>query len=144
MWRIMQEEIKQLISELNELTSIIKQLIILLTPKSVGVMSKYHLASHIEVNRRFLDEYNMLYSTKLKSSAGWEKNAQYWLTIYSEDEIIEAIRRIKDDPFWKDKMDLTILFRKKNPQGEDVDYIGRLLNNKRVSQIKNFMIGGNI
>lgn len=137
----MKEEIIQLYSEIHELNKTIKELILLLIPKSTGVTHKNSLESITEVNKRFLIEFNALYCTKLKSTAGWEKNVKYWLTIYTEDEILEAIRRIKDDPFWKDKMDLTTLFRRRNPQGEDVDYIGKMLNNKKGNNPRSFMIG---
>jgi DNA-binding transcriptional regulator GbsR (MarR family) len=92
--------------------------------------------------QKFLDEYNTTLHRKTKSMEGWKKNAEFWLTVYSEEDILAAIREIPRDPFWKDKMDLTILFRRKNPQGESVDYIQKLLDKAESKKPKNFMIGG--
>jgi hypothetical protein len=63
-----------------------------------------------------------------------ETNFQYWRSIYSIEEIKRAIDFIPTHDFWRDKMDLTILFRRKNPKGEPVDYIGQLLNTKKPTQ----------
>jgi len=63
-----------------------------------------------------------------------EANLEYWRSIYSIDEIKRAIDFIPTHDFWRDKMDLTILFRRKNPKGEPVDYIGQLLNTKKPTQ----------
>ena len=42
-------------------------------------------------------------------------------------------------------MDLSILFRRKNPQGEAVDYISKMLNAvKKNRRPRTFMIGGNL
>jgi len=93
---------------------------------------------------KFLNEYNKVFNRKTKSMEGWKKNAEFWLTIYSEDEILQAIRQIPSDSFWKDKMDLTILFRRKNSQGENVDYIQKLLTSIEDKKPKRFMIGGEL
>lgn len=58
-------------------------------------------------------------------------NFIYWNKTYSLQEIKAAITRINSDSFWKDKMTPMILFRKKNRTGENVDYIGHLLNTKK-------------
>jgi hypothetical protein len=98
--------------------------------------------TNIYIYQKFLDEYNTTLHRKTKSMEGWKKNAEFWLTVYSEEDILAAIREIPRDPFWKDKMDLTILFRRKNPQGESVDYIQKLLDKAESKKPKNFMIGG--
>lgn len=67
-----------------------------------------------------------------------EKAVDYWTKLYSLEEIKQAIERIPGDPFWKDKMDLTLLFRRKNPQGEAVDYIGQLINREKKLVMKRF------
>jgi hypothetical protein len=63
-----------------------------------------------------------------------KNNIKYWLTIYSIEEIKRAIDFISVNDFWADKMDLTILFRKKNPKGEETDHIGKLLNSSKPKQ----------
>lgn len=60
-----------------------------------------------------------------------EKAVTYWMSFYSLEEIKQAIRNIPSHEFWKDKMTPIILFRKKNPQGDAVDWIGQLLNRQR-------------
>ena len=46
---------------------------------------------------------------------------------FKKKEIEKAIQQIKYHKFWSDKMTPTMLFRRKNPQGEPVDYISQLL-----------------
>lgn len=74
--------------------------------------------------------FNTHLGTSFKASGGILPNLDYWLTVYSPQEIEQAIKNIKLDPFWKDKMTPTVLFRRKNPQGEPVDNIGLLINLK--------------
>lgn len=71
--------------------------------------------------------WNTVYETKYRSITGLLSNYNGARKSYSVDEIKAAIDNIKNHPFWKDKMTPTILFRKKNPQGEPVDYVGSLL-----------------
>ena len=104
-------------------------------------MKVFQKRNNQEFSQKCLDKYNESFGTKFKSSVGWDKNASFWLTVYSEDEILEAIGNIKSDAFWKDKMDLTTLFRRRNPRGEDVDYIAKMLNQPNKKH-RNFMIGG--
>ena len=59
------------------------------------------------------------------------ENLDFWLGEYDPNEIVKAIKNIPYDDFWKDKMTLTILFRKKSPHGEPVDYISNLLSVKK-------------
>lgn len=58
-------------------------------------------------------------------------NLDFWLGEYDPNEIAKAIKNIPHDEFWNDKMTLTILFRKKGPHGEPVDYISNLLSVKK-------------
>jgi len=76
-----------------------------------------------------INKFNNINNTKYKSLE-FADNLEKWLTVYSMEEIEAAIEKIPKDPYWKDKMTPTILFRQKNPQGEKVDYIGHLLNLK--------------
>lgn len=68
--------------------------------------------------------------TKKKFKVLDEKAVDYWITIHPIEEIENAIRNIPSDDFWKDKMTPTILFRRKNQNGEAVDYIDQL--NKKI------------
>lgn len=119
----------------------------MLTPinKNVNYNNKYNNNKNnnrvSEQNQKILDQYNDVFSTKLKSDAGWCKNAEYWLTIYTLEDVLNAIVGIKKDAFWFDKMDLCTLFRRKNPRGEDVDYISKMLSSYEKSKPKSFMIG---
>lgn len=80
--------------------------------------------------------FNQVHGTRFKT-AGNEKNIKHWLSIYTPEEIKQAIDLIQAHPFWKGKMTPTILFRRKNPSGQDVDYIGQLLNQPRPRQSEN-------
>lgn len=85
------------------------------------------LAIAVNINS-IVDHYCEIYNKRVKSSTSFAKNYCIWCQVYNDDEIKKAISNIKYDKFWKDKMDLTILFRRKNPRGEAVDYIQHLLN----------------
>lgn len=74
-----------------------------------------------------LDIFNSVMHTKYHNAKVWASNFQYWLTIYTLDDILRAIANIPHHPFWRDKMTPEILFRTKNPAREPVDYIGTLL-----------------
>lgn len=74
--------------------------------------------------------YNGLFNKKVVSTKGFERNYQYWKDIHGLDKIQKALENASKDNFWRDKMTLTILFRKKNPNGEPVDYIEDLANRK--------------
>jgi phage replication O-like protein O len=75
-----------------------------------------------------LEFWNTTYRTAYKSAEPLLKNAEYWFGTYSLEEVQAAIGNIQHDTFWKDKMTPTMLFRRRNPRGEDVDYIGTFLN----------------
>jgi len=76
--------------------------------------------------------YNQAMKSKFKTLSS--NNLDYWLKIYTVDDIKKAIQFIPTNDFWKDKMDLTVLLRRRNPKGEDVDYIGQLLNTRKPTQ----------
>lgn len=84
-----------------------------------------------------LDYWNELYGTRFKSPTAIQANLAHWLSVYTLEEMKEAIRKIKFDKFWKDKMTPTMLFRKKNPRGENVDQIGAMLNVKESKEFEN-------
>lgn len=67
--------------------------------------------------------YNQTFQKQVTSTKGFEKNYGYWKDIHSLDKIKQAIVAGRADKFWRDKLTLTILFRRKNPRGEDVDLI---------------------
>ena len=80
---------------------------------------------------KILEVYNHYFNRKVSSVRGFEKNYLYWKDVYSLETIIRAIENASIDKFWKDKMTLTILFRQKNSNGENVDYIGDLEGRKQ-------------
>jgi len=77
-----------------------------------------------------IEYWNTIHDTKYRSISSLENNYKEARKSYSVDEIKEAINKVKLDTFWKDKMTPTIMFRRKNPQGEPVDYVGKLLSSK--------------
>lgn len=77
-------------------------------------------------------EIQTFFKEKVGRSGGKidEKALSYWLGFYSLEEIHTAIERIPSDEFWSDKMNLQILFRRKDKSGESVDWINRLITNQ--------------
>ena len=69
-----------------------------------------------------------------------DKNFNYWMTVYSKEEVCEAISAAAKDDYWKDIITPTILFRTKDDKGA-VDRIGDFLN-KRTAPVKYKVIGG--
>jgi len=78
------------------------------------------------ITDEILTTYNTELGTNYKTLP--YKNIEYWLTVYTANEIKEAIANIKRNDFWKDKMKPETLFRRKDPNGNEVDRIGMLLN----------------
>lgn len=81
-----------------------------------------------EESRKVLEVWNDTYGTKFSSTISIEGNLEFWLKQYSLDQILEAVRKIKDHKYWCDKMRPDTLLRRKNPRGDSVDYIGEMLN----------------
>ncbi len=80
-----------------------------------------------QVAQGVVKAFNLHLKSKFKNYTSFNANLAYWLDIYTPEDIEQAIQNIKFSPFWKDKMTPVILFRRKNPQGEPVDYISQLL-----------------
>ena len=74
---------------------------------------------------KFLEQFNLIHSTKFKSSRSWRKNFAYWREVYSLDDLVLALRNAKNHPFWKDKLDPDKFLRTHE------DRIGQLLNYSR-------------
>lgn len=70
------------------------------------------------------EQHNAVFKSKLTTTVPLVKNWQYWRTMYSLDDVFKAIEAAKKDEYWGQRMTPTILLRRKNPRGEDVDYIG--------------------
>jgi len=81
-----------------------------------------------EVGQLIVKAFNLYLGTNFKEAKSFLGGLEYWLDSYTPQDIETAISKIKFDKFWKDKMTPVILFRRKNPQGEPVDYISQLLN----------------
>jgi predicted transcriptional regulator len=67
--------------------------------------------------------YNQIFGKNISSTKGFETNYEYWKEVHGIEKIQQALENASRDKFWKDKMTLTILFRRKNTNGETVDYI---------------------
>lgn len=72
--------------------------------------------------------FNQLLGTKFTSTYGFEDNLAFWLKIYKEDDIKKALIAIQEGEWWAKDPSPTLLFRRKSPKGENVDYIGDLIN----------------
>lgn len=110
---------------------------------NIEVLSKYH--DELET---ILQIFNDVLKTDYRSYKSFSLNYEYWRKTYTPEQIEQAIRNIPLNSFWKDKMQPMILFRIKNPQGENVDWIGSLLNQREKSNfdrhsdnVKNASVG---
>lgn len=72
--------------------------------------------------------FNRTFKKSVSSTKAFEKNYATWREIHPLEKIKKAISNGYNDSFWKDKLTLAVLFRQKNPRGEDVDYIEDLSN----------------
>ena len=79
----------------------------------------------------FVNFWNFVFKREYKPIEALLPNFNYWVKIYSLDEIKKAIEVAHTDKFWADKIKPVILLRRKNPQGEAVDYIGGFINKER-------------
>ena len=101
------------------------------TPKTENRKQKEEKRTSLVVTARtVLGVWNLVFGTKLTSIRGIENNLAYWLESYQVKDLANAILLASIDPFWKKKITPTILLRKKNPQGEDVDRVSDLLAKK--------------
>ena len=98
---------------------------------NVEVLSKYH--DELET---VLQIFNEVLKTDYRSYKSFSSNYEFWRKTYTPEQIEQAIRNIPFNSFWKDKMQPMILFRIKNPQGENVDWIGSLLNQREKTNIE--------
>lgn len=96
------------------------------------------------VHREILAHYNSLFRpVRPSKDVSWVKNANYWLGIYSLDDIKLAITNWYKYPHWsrngKSKCELSFLFRTKNKNGE-CNYIEEMLSMdlkvKSIAEIK--------
>jgi hypothetical protein len=87
--------------------------------------------------KRVLDKWNEVYSTNFTATTSIETNLAKWLQVYTIEQILEGIPTTKLHHFWRDKLNPTIYLRKKNPRGEDVDYISEMLNYKPRKEFAN-------
>lgn len=113
-----------------------------LDKKNIPTKSERAKAELTEAANMLIGAYNEAFNKKLKTGVALISNLEYWLTMYDLSEIMEAMKKSRAHHFWGDKMTPEILLRRKNPQGENVDRIGEMLNyqprktfeNERVSK----------
>lgn len=97
-----------------------------LTPVEKAFMGDTEDLAEIEADSELesiVKFYNQTFQLSVVSTVGFEKNFYYWREIHTIEKMQKAVLRAYSDKFWKDKLTLTILFRRKNPRGENVDYI---------------------
>lgn len=84
-----------------------------------------------QVALAILKIFNQEMGTRFKSITPFLSGLEFWSETYAPNEIEEAVKQIPFHHFWKDKMTPTMLFRRRNPRGESVDYLGELINSRR-------------
>lgn len=89
----------------------------------------------LNICRAYLDFWNEAWGTKYSAADPLKDNLEYWLGIYTSEQIRDAVMKAKTDPFWKDKIRPATLLRRKNRANESVDYIGDLLNRRQSKSI---------
>lgn len=89
-----------------------------------------------QIAQKILDHFRVNHIGNFKTYDPFISKLDYWLGVYSLEDIQNAIVGVSKDKFWKDKMTPTILFRRKNPQGEGVDYIGDMLHVYRKTYVR--------
>lgn len=83
----------------------------------------------------YLSAWNKTFGTNYTSTVLIEKYLVEWLKSYTIEDICNAVEKIKDDPYWKDKdLDPIWLLRYRDNNGE-IDRIGKMLNTKKVRRI---------
>lgn len=79
------------------------------------------------VAKDVIGKFNIVYSKTLTAYEPIIANLEYWLGSYTKEDIFKAIENAYASKFWRKIIDHPItLLRRKNPSGENVDYIGRL------------------
>ena len=86
--------------------------------------------------KKLLETYNRIYEKELTSTKGFESNLAYWLEDYSLKDIEAALEGGRRDDYWREILTPVILLRRKNRQGEDVDYIGDLKNRRQQGEYR--------
>lgn len=105
-----------------------------LNPKSKVINKKPVVKSNEEMAKGFINAWNQVHKTKYVAWKPLISNLSYWLEQYKPEEILQAIVNTKGNEFWKDKMTPVMFLRRRNPRGEEVDYIGEMLNVKKVNK----------
>ena len=81
---------------------------------------------------QFLEKFNQVFGTSYRAVDPLINNLSYWLKTYNIEYILSAVEKAKTHPYWSDKMTPARMLRRKNTKGEEVDYIGDLLNSQSV------------
>ena len=75
--------------------------------------------------KEFLNAFNTARKTNYTTIAPLLNNYTYWREHYSQETILQAVQGSKHHDFWgKKTLTPTIMLRRRNPNGEDVDIIG--------------------
>jgi phage replication O-like protein O len=78
--------------------------------------------------QEFIASWNTTRGTKFKATEALHDNFNYWAAIYTQREMLDAIPKIKTDSFWDKIMTPEIFLRRRNPNRENVDHIGKFSN----------------
>jgi len=103
------------------------------------VNRKKDLTDAEKLAEKVVDTFNKEFNKRYKKLQAPDiRNLDYWMETYTEEEILESVKKSKAHHFWQDKIKPQIYFRKKNTNGDPVDYIGEFLNYKSVKQANPF------
>lgn len=95
-----------------------------------------------EINdvQKFLELFDEVRKTSYaqRSSASILKNYTHWRSIYSLEEMVQAVKNAKSHAFWDEAITPTTLLRTRNKNGP-CDNIGDLLNTKTKNSLKDLL-----
>jgi hypothetical protein len=98
-----------------------------LAKRSSKAVFSYWYGGTMERLIKFVEHFNNIRNTKYKPVPNLINNFDYWLKVYSPEEMLQAIKNC-DEENWMDKdLSPTKLLRTRNQNG-DCDYISDLLN----------------
>jgi uncharacterized protein YdaU (DUF1376 family) len=116
--------------------------------KSKSKKSKFEILTENQVELKnelseLINIFNQEQSTNFRDLDGMLTNYEFWRAKFTPAEIETAIRKIKYDQFWNNKITPTILFRKTTPSGDQNDKIEHLINLRENNATQNSAIGKN-
>jgi hypothetical protein len=89
----------------------------------------------VEQLKTYVEKINHVLGTRFHSGSKYLipliENYQYWLGVYSPEEILAAVENLKHPDFFMHNPNPFVLLKRVDTKGQPVDYLGTLLNLKK-------------